>query len=349
MTKIEWTDATWNPVTGCDKVSQGCKNCYAEVMHKRLMGMFPQKYSKPFLGNVQFHAEELDKPKSWKKPLKIFVNSMSDLFHEDLDFNYIREIFEIMRAADWHTYQILTKRPRRILEFIQWFTNEYVIPFIFPKNVWIGVSCEDQKTADERIPLLLKVPATIRFISCEPLLGPIKLHKYVEPATLHSYHLHKSLDIPVIDWVIVGGESGRNARPMHPDWVRSIRDECKVTNGGFGGVAFFFKQWGEWMPLEFDVQPPFRFFSSNRKLIDGHGIDVMDHSGDPGKYHGMRFMDPMDAITFCMEHKDDQVDFLRRSKEKFPAMIDGKQHFEFPITQITNHLPNEKNLNHHVD
>jgi protein gp37 len=338
MTKIEWSDQTWNPVTGCDKVSQGCKNCYAEVMHRRLRGMFPAKYSMPFLSHVQIHPEELKRPLQWKKPSRVFVNSMSDLFHDFVPYSFIYQLFAVMDVCHWHTFQILTKRPQRMLEFMKYY------PKILP-NVWLGVSCEDQKTADERIPILLQTSAAFRFVSCEPLLGKIDLNKstilYADERFKNDNKFlrdfqrglltfnkqdpyHKQFVGP--DWIIAGGESGRNARPMHPDWLRSIRDQCEANN-----IPFFFKQWGEFMPLEFDVQPPFRFFSSNGKLIDAHGIDVIDpETGDPGRYKGMRFMDAMDAIHFCMEEGVDQVDFLHRGKEKFPSMIDGKQHLEFP-------------------
>jgi protein gp37 len=341
MTKIEWSDVTWNPVTGCDKVSQGCKNCYAEVMHRRLMGMFPNKYSKPFLGNIQLHAIEVNKPFLWEKPRMVFVNSMSDLFHEAVPFKFIEDVFLTMACCRKHTFQILTKRPRRMLAF---FNNYKAFQYPLP-NVWLGVSCEDQKTADERIPILLQTPAAVRFVSCEPLLGKIDLNKptilYADERSknddkfLRDYQIgaltfnkqdpyHKQFIGP--DWIIAGGESGRNARPMHPDWLRSIRDQCTAKN-----IPFFFKQWGEFLPLEFDVQPPFRFFSSNGKLIDAHGIDVIDpETGDAGRYRGMRFMDAMDAIHFCMEEGVSQVDFLHRGNKKFAPLIDGQHHLEFP-------------------
>jgi protein gp37 len=158
MTKIEWTDQTWNPVTGCDKVSQGCKNCYAEVMHRRLMGMFPDKYSKPFLGNVELHEDELEKPFTWKSPRMVFVNSMSDLFHEDVPFDFIDRVYNTMLANPRHTYQILTKRPERMRLYYEKRIGGWGGP-----NIWLGVSCEDQKTADERIPFLLQVPVAVRF------------------------------------------------------------------------------------------------------------------------------------------------------------------------------------------
>lgn len=209
--KIEWTEATWNPVTGCTKVSQGCKFCYAERMAKRLHAMGNPRYKNGF--NVTLHHDLIKAPLQWKKPRRIFVNSMSDLFHKDVPFDFIRSVFDTMKRASWHTFQILTKRPERLLE---------LSPYLpWPPNVWQGVSVEDEKVID-RIDFLRKTPAHIRFLSCEPLIGPLD-----------------NLNLQGIHWVIVGGESGPGARPMEPDWVRSIRDQCHEQN-----VAFFFKQWG---------------------------------------------------------------------------------------------------------
>lgn len=211
ISKIEWTEATWNPVTGCTKISAGCKNCYAERMAFRLQAMGNPRYKNGF--RVALHHDLIDLPLSWKKPKLIFVNSMSDLFHKDVPFDFILRIFQTMEKASWHTFQILTKRSERLLE---------LAPYLpWPENVWQGVSVENEKVS-YRIDHLRKVPAKVRFISCEPLIGPLD-----------------NLNLDGIHWVIVGGESGPGARPMHPDWVRSIRDQCNKQN-----VAFFFKQWG---------------------------------------------------------------------------------------------------------
>jgi protein gp37 len=251
--KISWTDSTWNPVTGCNKVSVGCANCYAHT--------YAQRFHKGDF-SVKLHPGKLDVPLHWKKGRKIFVNSMSDLFHPDVPNDYIDLVFAIMALSQQHTFQILTKRPIRMLE---WFSR---MPVIAPAsnaydrtaktvfewilglgneiesfiksieiqsdelselqwplpNVMIGASVENQLTGDERIPILRKIPAAKRFISAEPLLGQVDFGNNDE-----------------IDWVIVGGETGPKARPMHPQWVRSIRDQCKAAN-----IPLFFKSWGEW-------------------------------------------------------------------------------------------------------
>lgn len=209
--KIEWTEATWNPVTGCSKISEGCRHCYAETMAKRLHAMGNPRYSNGF--NLSLHYDLLDLPLKWKKPRMIFVNSMSDLFHKDVPKEFIFKVFETMEKASWHTFQILTKRSDRLLEL----SSE--LPW--PDNVWQGVSVEDEKVTF-RIDHLIQVPAKTRFLSLEPLIGPLD---------------HLRLD--GIDWVIVGGESGYGARPMKEEWVISIKNQCLAHD-----VAFFFKQWG---------------------------------------------------------------------------------------------------------
>ena len=212
---IEWTDATWNPVTGCTKISPGCAYCYAEGITLRF------KRGGPYLPGkttIRLHHDRLGAPGKWKSPRRIFVNSMSDLFHEEVPFEFVREVFLSMVKYDQHTYQVLTKRPERMLEYLERevFTD-------WPDHVWVGVSVENQYWADRRIPLLTQVPAKIRFLSVEPLLKAVEL----------GDHLRK------VQWVIVGGESGHKARPMSPEWAASIRDECVEAE-----VPFFFKQWG---------------------------------------------------------------------------------------------------------
>jgi protein gp37 len=208
---IEWTEATWNPLTGCDKVSPGCKNCYAERMALRLQAMGQRNYAGGFA--LALHEHMLDVPLHWKKPRSVFVNSMSDLFHEDVPIEFIQRVFGVMRRASWHRFQVLTKRSTRLAE---------LAPHIdWPANVWMGVSVERSDYAF-RIDHLRQTGARVRFLSLEPLLGPLD-----------------TLDLRGIHWVIVGGESGPGARPIHEDWVISIREQCLAA-----GVAFFFKQWG---------------------------------------------------------------------------------------------------------
>lgn len=312
--KIEWTEDTWNPLIGCDKISAGCKNCYAIKtawirMHNPAM---KEKYAGTvektaggrlnWTGKVNIHQPDLVKPLKAKKPTVYFVNSMSDLFHEAVPFTFIDQVFAVMALTPQHTYQILTKRADRMAEYFksredaeqmeeaaceiatdnaellhvlerakiqgQWetFLTSKILPhvkeagwlwdtwtdgegnkdsdFIYEgawplPNVWLGVSVEDQKAADERIPYLLQTPAAVRFLSCEPLLGPVDLGLY--GTAPKDWGIGYKAYYQLLHWVIVGGESGSGARPMHPDWARSLRDQCAAAD-----VSFFFKQWGEW-------------------------------------------------------------------------------------------------------
>jgi len=208
---IEWTDSTWNPVTGCTKISDGCTHCYAERMSKRLQAMGNKNYSNGF--KVTCHESMVDRPLFWNKPQNIFVNSMSDLFHEEVPFEFISKVFDVMNKAHWHQFQVLTKRSQRLAEIsakLKW-----------TPNIWIGVSVENRKNL-YRIDDLRSVNASIRFISFEPLLGDLGL-----------------INLKKVDWAIVGGESGPHARKLEQSWVTSIRDQCISA-----GVPFFFKQWG---------------------------------------------------------------------------------------------------------
>lgn len=208
---IEWTEMTWNPTTGCNKISAGCKYCYAEVMARRLTAMGVDKYKNGF--ELALHPETLKTPYTWKKPKRVFVNSMSDLFHEDVPLSYIKDVFEVMNDCSIHTFQVLTKRGSVLQQFS---------PFLnWSNNIWMGVSVED-KRVEHRIDELRATDTKIKFLSLEPLIGPLD-----------------NLNLTGIDWVIVGGESGFKARPMKEEWVQSILHQCKEQN-----VAFFFKQWG---------------------------------------------------------------------------------------------------------
>lgn len=208
---IEWTELTWNPTTGCDKISAGCKFCYAEIMSRRLRAMGVEKYADGF--KIREHESALSIPFGWKKPAMVFVNSMSDLFHKDVSLDFIQRVFAVMNANEHLIFQVLTKRSERLADICGDLT--------WTQNIWMGVSVEDERVT-HRIDDLRRVPAAVRFLSCEPLIGPLS-----------------KLKLRGIDWVIVGGESGAKPRPMDPKWVIEIRDQCAKHD-----VAFFFKQWG---------------------------------------------------------------------------------------------------------
>jgi protein gp37 len=235
---IEWTEATWNPTTGCDRISAGCDNCYALTLAKRLKAMGNEKYqndgdprtSGPGFG-LTVHPSALNLPYTWRQPRTIFVNSMSDLFHARVPDNFIRQVFEVMAATPRHTYQVLTKRPKRLVKL--------AASLNWPTNIWMGVSVENEAT-EWRVDELQLVPAAVRFISAEPMIGPVR------PA-LEGIH-----------WVIAGGESGRGYRPVDAEWLRSLRDQCIDEH-----VAFFFKQWGGARP------------KSNGRLLDGRTWDEL--------------------------------------------------------------------------
>jgi protein gp37 len=287
--KISWTEKTWNPIRGCSKVSEGCKHCYAERMAARFCG------EGQWTGEARFILDMLDAPLRWKKPSLVFVNSMSDLFHESLTFGQIAAVYGIIAACPQHTFQALTKRAARMVEFYKWVENhshwshpmqdalcEHPGPLPgldhddtggvistevggrgWPlSNLHLGVSVENQRAADERIPLLKRCPAAVRWVSGEPLLGHVKS------------------DLNGINWVVVGGESGPNARPMHPEWVRALRDQCS-----FAGVPFFFKQWGEYVSTyDRDVEDPdWRKCSKVEKDGPGQWLNLDGGQGFHGK------------------------------------------------------------------
>lgn len=333
MTKIQWTEETWNPIAGCSVVSPGCTNCYAmrrmapRLSHnpatphyagtvKKTKGGQEASSAKGARGNGQYvwtgkigiaADTAFLKPLRTKKPTMFFVNSMSDLFHENVPDEVIDRIFAVMALCPQHTFQVLTKRSKRMRIFMDWFTGG--TPHIdrikdlmwriserrtdhihggWPlPNVWLGVSVEDQARAEERIPDLLATPAAIRFISAEPLLGPVDLIKGLSAtggASLASSPSTAASATPCLDWVIVGGESGKGARPMHPDWARSIRDQCASA-----GVPFFFKQWGDWeIALDRDYDDPdFRRDYTN-DYVDHGKSKWLNLAGGCG-FHGERF------------------------------------------------------------
>ncbi|GAA4522441.1 phage Gp37/Gp68 family protein [Actinoallomurus oryzae] len=332
---IEWTDATWNPVTGCTKLSPGCDHCYAETFAERWRGTPGHHFENGF--DVTLRPERLDQPLKWKKPRRVFVNSMSDLFHDAVPDAFIVAVFTRMWWSPQHTFQILTKRHGRMRSLMPRIEPrlremerdldllDAPTPLHWPlPNVWLGVSVENQHWADLRIPALLQTPAAVRFISAEPLLGPLDLSRWLRPVpdcgyvdaqdgtcahpAAHTPECHRWADCPVreaedawsgIDWVIAGGESGPGARPMHPDWVRSLRDQCEAI-----GEPFFFKQWGAWAPDHED----------GRQWPEG-AASFITASGEhtPGPAHGSRSL-PMRRV----------------GKKAAGRRLDGQLHHQFP-------------------
>jgi protein gp37 len=297
-TKIEWAAFSWNPITGCTKVSEGCRNCYAERQAKRFAGRAGYPAEHPFA--VTLHPDQLDKPLHWRKPRRIFVCSMSDLFHPDVPDEFINRVLNVVGDADQHTFQILTKRPERMAAY---FARHVELGATYDilnrrqrayllENLWLGTSIEDQRTADERIPHLLRCAAARRFVVYEPALGPVNFLRpeawWLGPPT-QAHGMHQGLD-----WVIAGGESGPKARPAHPDWFRSVRDQCQEA-----GVPFFFKQWGEWVVpnatvSEMEFVPKFKAGRQHPfddgpiamrvgKRAAGRLLDGVEHNAYPGE------------------------------------------------------------------
>jgi protein gp37 len=298
---IEWTDATWNPTRGCSMVSEGCANCYAMKVAHRFRGPgMPYEglttESGKWNGKVTLVDDMLTEPLRWRRPRRIFVDSMSDLFHENVPDEFIAKVWDVMHRARYHTFQILTKRPERAAAWLNrcanaesmgWIThNGSVCPAYggdglivgfddqWPlPNVWIGTSVENQVAADERIPHLLRCPAAVRFLSCEPLLGPLDLRQWLG-SVLPSVHCQSNDCIDGVRLVIAGGESGKAARPPHPEWFRDLRDQCADAN-----VAYFFKQHGEWAPQDESTGPI--VCSGDGSKLRVIGIDGKDgHSGN---------------------------------------------------------------------
>jgi protein gp37 len=313
-TKIEWTDATWNPITGCSVVSPGCTNCYAMKLagtrlknHPTRAGLTIDSKAGPvWNGQVRFNENMLLDPLRWKRPRMIFVCAHGDLFAENVPDEWINQVFAVMALAPQHAFQVLTKRPERMRSYLvdaalperlqtaafnidpengaTWCADIQVagdrcLPL---PNVWLGISVEDQKRADERIPILLETPAAVRWISAEPLLGMLDIRRHIEIGHLDS---ELGLSNPGIDWVVVGGESGRGSRPMHPDWARSLRDQCAAAD-----VAFLFKQWGEYLPaIDRERDDPDWRRDYSGTYADNHPeMAWLNIDGGSG-FHGARF------------------------------------------------------------
>lgn len=350
-THIQWTEATWNPLVGCTAVSPGCDHCYAATLAsgrlKRLPLYAGLAKDGVFTGEVRLTPERLADPLKWTKPRRVFVNSMSDLFHDSVPDDFIATVFAVMAATPQHTYQILTKRHGRMRSLLtdecrcgnghapsihfrskmDWaatrhnpayvpglFSTYHTAPWPLP-NVWVGVSVENQKWADIRIPVLLDTPAAVRWISAEPLLGPIDLRNCagvdaLEPDWVGGPTHGMGCPHPLLDWVVAGGESGPGARPMHPDWARSLRDQCASA-----GVAFFLKQHGDWVEVD-DCGPEgwrARRESDWQVRRDGYAWPLIE---------------PHDA------EDDTEVTIRRVGKKAAGRELDGRTHDDYPIVEI---------------
>ncbi|WP_417831690.1 DUF5131 family protein [Terasakiella sp.] len=381
MTSIEWTDKTWNPIAGCTVVSEGCKNCYAINQAMRNAAMGCDKYvgttrksgtKHVWTGKINFDEKALLAPLKRKIPTRYFVNSMSDLFHENVPDEWIDKIFAVMALCPQHTFQVLTKRPERMREYYQnparddlitWaqaeFANRFQSQTVSLPNVWLGVSIEDQKTADERIPILLDTPAAVRWVSAEPLLGPVRLDRiggwsetyedlgrhpddywpanaydamwldalfgvYAGEARLPDGQALGTIDVGLrhcggkIDWVVVGGESGHGARPMHLEWVQKIQEQC----GGHVNVPFLFKQWGTWLPHSHFVDQcvPDDDEITRYKTMEWRG----DVWADVGKPVWSDFTDGVVDEDHC---------YALVGKKKAGRLLNGKTYDQYPEVQ----------------
>ena len=372
-TTIEWTDEVWNPVTGCRKVSHGCKHCYAERV-----------FSRPYPGraftDVQTHPERLDAPLRWRKPRRVFVNSMSDLFHEFVPDAFIDQIFAVMALAPQHTFQVLTKRVQRMNVYMTYWPNgmgrvhhvrsavhrlllgdrrdwssddpawnrAMAATAVWPlPNVWLGVSVEDQETADYRIPLLLQTPAAVRWISAEPLLAPVDLGKWLWACcgntTTGAEYMGQREEVccnqpeprDLLDRLDAGGESGPHARPTHPAWLHSLRDQCLAA-----GVPFFFKQWGEWLPISQQAESfTDGLYRANRVANpDQDQCDLDESFGrrctvqrsvihHDGSQHDI-------AAPGAFDHRSGAMTTYRVGKKAAGRLLDGREHLEYPHAHI---------------
>lgn len=358
--KIGWTENTANPTVGCTKKSAGCTNCYAireawKLMHNPNASI-AKKYEGTvyktvggklnWTGRINFDYSVLKKTVANKKPTLYFVNSMSDLFHPNLSFETIDIIFASFAASSQHRYQVLTKHPERAVEwfnskreiwkdlgiqttgervinFSSHYFNYYIHPYVFKwplLNVAIGASMENQAAGIERMPYLLQIPAAIRFISAEPLIGMLDL------IPLLNYPV---IEKPKLDWVIAGGESGHEARIMHPDWPRLLRDQCKAM-----GIPYFFKQWGMFIPFENTAQPPFLRQCNTGQEYDAHGLNIIDaETSEPGYeiIDGKKYR--WEDVLKHIEHDTDGImtNYLKTGKKISGNLLDGVRHEEFPV------------------
>jgi protein gp37 len=377
-TKIEWTDATWNIITGCSVVSAGCKNCYAMKLagtrlkhHPSRAGLTIDTKNGPvWNGEVRFNQQWLDQPLRWSKPRMIFVCAHGDLFHESVPDEWIDKVFAVMALAKQHVFQVLTKRPERMRSWLTKTTmavndiNPAALVNFFPNiaasiahpqanitfplpNVWIGVSVENQEAADKRIPILLDTPAAVRWISAEPLLGPVDLTPKADMTyqRLSEWYGPNGFDptgsqprkdrrngyFPRLDWVVVGGESGDGTRPMHPDWALSLRDQCAAA-----GVPFLFKQWGDWRPIcEGGGDWYEQFYKSNRPAKDGEDQTALDDIYGKTCTVAIRVIhldgslhDPIDPMAFWQD--TGAMTTFRVGKKAAGRLLNGVAHDGYP-------------------
>ncbi len=316
-TRIEWTDEVWNPATGCTPVSAGCANCYARRMARRLAGRHGYPPA-PHHFDVTLHPDRLDEPLRWRKPRRVFVCSMGDLFHEDVPNDFRAQVFDVMAAAEHYIFQILTKRPENIRDWEQWM-GEYwpgdsawqVVTDVlgrWPDNIWLGGTVESRDNL-WRVGELLKVRAAVHFVSLEPLLGSLRIAPWLvkchDPEHRHFGSCERYGDFR-LDWVIVGGETGPGARPMHPDWVRNVRDQCIEA-----GVPFFFKQWGEYTPCPVYDAPD---MSGGRAFYTPGGGRM---AAAPGNRRGYKWLDENLVAYKC-------------GKKAAGHLLDGQEWRQFP-------------------
>lgn len=354
-TKIEWADATWNVVTGCTKVSPGCDRCYIDrsapfrVEGRTFLPIRADGESKVGQSTgVLLHPDRLDQPLRWRRPRRVFVNSLADLFHDDVPADYIARVFAVMALAPDHIFQVLTKRHGRMKALLnsrdfRWrvwhamlaITHERSLPMpeglthpgtddqlVWPlPNVWVGVSVEDQARADLRVPALIDTPAAVRFLSCEPLLGEVDLartFRACRPNDDHPWTGHQLAARQVLHWVIAGGESGPGARPMHPEWARSLRDQCAAA-----GITYFFKQWGEWAPHRIDGG------AHTNHQVTAHRSR---HESDRFRPNGVRYQPDSAKMTDGVDDYSapGMVSMLRVGKRAAGRTLDGRTWDEQP-------------------
>lgn len=344
-TTIEWAERTWNPVTGCSPASEGCEHCYAERMAKRLRGRFGYPEDQPF--QVTLHPNRLAEPLKLRKSSRIFVCSMGDLFHEDVPPGFIDEILEIIAYCDQHVFMLLTKRPENIQAKLYGITDDNPVRYLgdgdYLENLWLGVTAENQARADERIPVLLQTPAAVRFVSCEPLLGPVDLEAHlrephwwcpaceaeVDPTRVTYNERHDLCGAPAeerggIDWVTCGGEILPGARPIHPDWVRNLRDQCQMAR-----VPFLFKQWGNWRP---------EHTSTTDEIMNGETTcpvcGCTESNPCEGMCHWIIDRDERDRCSRCVNIKShewpDGSYSYRVAKKTAGRLLDGREWNEYP-------------------